>query len=88
MIPPLPGDTPQVKIINECIREIDAMNIDTLGNFMHKDFSNDIHPKSLGAPARNKEAYIKHYAEFGTGYGVGRVTYARTFSPTFTPLCS
>ena len=74
MIPPLPGDTPQVKIINECIRELDAMNIDTIGNFLHKDFSNDIHPKSLGVSALDKEAFIKHYAELGTGYGVSRAT--------------
>ena len=44
--------------------------MDIIGNLLHKDFSNVIHPKSLGVPALNKEACLKHYAELGTGYGV------------------
>ena len=47
------------------------MNMDIPGSIMHKDFSNVIHPKSLGMPALNKEACLKQYAELGTGYGVG-----------------
>ena len=71
MIPPIPGNSPQVKLVNECTRALSELNMDVIGNFMHKDFSNVIHPKSLGVPALNKEACLKHYAELGTGYGVG-----------------
>ena len=45
--------------------------MDIVGNFLHKDFSNVIHPKSLGVTAQDKEACLKHYAELGTGYEVG-----------------
>ena len=71
MIPPLPGNSPQVKLLNEFNRGLSELNMDIVGNFFHKDFYNVIYPKSLGVPALNKEACLKHYAELGTGYGVG-----------------
>ena len=74
MIPPIPGDSPHVKIINDLNRGLDELNLDSCANFFHKDFSNVIHPKSLGVPALNKEACLKHYAELGTGYGVSPAT--------------
>ena len=74
MIPPIPGNSPQVKLINECTRGLSEMNMDICRNLFHEDFSNVIHPKSLGVPALNKEACLKHYAELGTGYGVGHAT--------------
>ena len=70
MIPPLPGNSPQVKLINECARGLNELNMDTFGNFLHKDFSNVILPKSLGLPAQDKEACLKHYGGLGTGFDV------------------
>ena len=70
MIPQLQGTSPQVKLANECFRGLNESNMDILGSLLHKDFSNVVLPKSLGVPARDKEAYFKHYAEIGTGYGV------------------
>ena len=74
MIAPISGDSAQVKLVNECIRGLDEMNMDTIGNYLHKDFHHVIHPKSLGVPALNKEAFLKRYSELGTGYGVGCTT--------------
>ena len=71
MIPPIPGNSPQINLINECSRGFSELNMDALGTLMHEDFSNVIHPKSLGMPALNKEAWAKQYADLGTGYGVG-----------------
>ena len=70
MIPPLPGNSPHAKLINTCLQALNEFNMDIIGNFLQKDFSNVIHPKSLGVQALNKEAFLKHYAELGTGYGV------------------
>ena len=74
MIPPIPGNSPQINLINECTRGLSELNMDFLGTLMHEDFSNVIHPKSLGVTALNKEACLKHYAELGTGYGVGHTS--------------
>ena len=74
MIPTLSGDSAQVKFINECIQGINEMNWDNFGRYLHKDFQNVVYPKSLGVPALNKEAFLKHYSELGTGYGVGCTT--------------
>ncbi len=74
MIPTLSGDSAQVKLINECIRGLNEMNMDILGRYLHEDFHNVVHPKSLGVPSRNKEALLKRYSELGTGYGVGCTT--------------
>ena len=71
MIPPIPGNSPQVKLANEVARGLNELNMDIVGSVLHNDFSNVIHPKSLAVPALNKEACLKHYAELGTGYGVG-----------------
>ena len=70
MIPPLPGNSPHAKLLNDCLQALNEFNMDIIGSLLHKDFSNIIHPKSLGVPALNKEACLKHYAELGTGYGV------------------
>ena len=74
MIPPLSGDSAQVKLVNECFRGINEMNWDHAGMYLHKDFQKVVHPKSLGVPALNKEAFLKRYSELGTGYGVGCTT--------------
>ena len=70
MIPPLEGNSPQIKLANEIFRGLNESNMDIVGSVLHKDFSNVILPKSLGVPARDKEAYFKHYTELSTGYGV------------------
>ncbi len=63
------------------------MNMDTIGRYLHKDFHHVIHPKSLGAPALDKEASLKRFIELGTGYGVGCTTYRSSILPhTNTPL--
>ena len=74
MIPTLSGDSAQVKLVNEAIRGINEMNWDNVGRYLHKDFQNVVHPKSLGVPTLNKEAFLKRYSELGTGYGVGCTT--------------
>ena len=63
------------------------MNMDICRNIFHEDFSNVIYPKSLGLPALNKEACLKHYAEFGTGYGVGHATQHSNHPLTRTLPC-
>ena len=70
MIPPLPGNSPQVKLANEVARGLNASNMDAVGSLLHKDFSIVIYPKSLGVPVRDREECLKHYAEITTGYGV------------------
>ena len=74
MIPPLPGNSPQVNLVNESFRGLNELNMDIVGSVLHKDFSNVILPKSLGVPARDKEGYFKHYAELSTGYVVCNAT--------------
>ncbi len=74
MITPLSGDSAQVKLINECLQGLDEMNMDIIGRHLHKDFHKVVHPKSLGVPTLDKEAYLKRYSELGTGYGVGCTT--------------
>ena len=74
MIPTLSGDTAQVKLVNECIQSVNEMNWNNVGRYLHKDFQRVLHPKSLGVPTQKKEAFLKHYSELGTGYGVGCTT--------------
>ena len=70
MIPPLPGNSPQIKLINEFYRGMNEMNMDLIESLCHKDFSNVTLPKSLGVPPRGREASRELYATLGTGYGV------------------
>ena len=74
MIPPLSGNSAQVKLVNECIQGLDQMNMVTIGKYFHKDFHHVFHPKSLGVPVLDKEACLKRLSELGTGYGVGFTT--------------
>jgi hypothetical protein len=87
MIPHLPGDSPQIKLLNECSRGFNEMNMDVVGKCLHKDFHHVIYPLSVGGPALDKEGWLKRMAELGTGYGVGYITYCSdTLPPTYTPL--
>ena len=78
MIPPIPGDSAQIKLINACSRGLEEMNTDTIGRYLHKDFHHVILPKSLGVPALDKEASLKRLLDVDgvgiTGYGVGFIT--------------
>ena len=74
MIPPLPGDSAQIKFLNECGRGFSEMNMDTVAKCLHKDFHHIIYPKSLGEPSLDKDAWVKRMSELGTGYGVGYTT--------------
>jgi len=74
MVPDLPGDSPQIKLLNECSRGFNEMNMDIVGGCLHKDYHHVIHPESLGEPALGKEEWIKRMSELGTGYGVGCTT--------------
>ena len=61
--------------------------MDIVGSLFHNDFSNVIHPKSLGVLARDKEACLKHYAELGTGYGLSYAARCSNILPhAYTPL--
>ena len=70
MIPPLPGNSPEVKLANEVSRGMNESNVDYVGSLLTKDFSIVTHPKSLGVPTRDRETSLKHYGEISTGYGV------------------
>ena len=75
MIPPIPGDSAQIKLINECSRGLEEVNVDTIGRYLHKDYHHVILPKSLGLTALDKGACLRRFTEIGTtGYGVGFTT--------------
>jgi len=82
---PLPGDSPQIKLINELFGAVKEKNIDVLKQSFHKDFRRVVYPLSLGLPAQNKDECVKFAAgimSFATAFEVGDTT---CDSNLFTP---
>ena len=82
---PLPGDSPQIKLVNELLGALKEKNPDFIKNCFHKDFRRVIYPLSLGQPAQTKEECARYTAEvmsFATAFDVGDTTcHANLFTP-------
>jgi len=83
---PLPGDSPQIKLINESFGALKEMNLDVLKKCIHKDFRRVVYPLSLGLPEQTKEETINLVAglmSFATAFEVGDTTcYSNPFTPS------
>jgi hypothetical protein len=67
-------DSPQIKLLIYWNQGWKEKNVEHIGKCMDKDFQRIVYPRSIGAPALDKEACLKEFAgvqSFATGFEVG-----------------
>ena len=85
----LPGDSPQIKLVNEWTRGVKELNLDILGKHLHKDFRRFVYPRSIGQAEQNKEEWLELLAvvkNFATTVEVLRLFATQAFFPWLNPL--
>ena len=80
----IPGDSPQIKLVNEWNQGFRELNLDIIKKYLHKDFRRFVYPRSIGQAEQNKEEWLEFLAvvkNFATGIEVLRLFATQPSSP-------
>jgi len=88
----LPADTdlssPQIKLLKDWNEGLVEMNVESIGNHLHKDFHRSVYPRSIGQPEQNKVEWLKELTTiigFATGFDVGHTPCHSNLLPPAKP---